>query len=260
MTAPGTHRLMTDEEVREKLGSYIVDNFAVYQHEASNAEGGDRLEVEAGGYKLRSASTAALWRPTFWSASATSFRTATPASPAARRSSSSPHVCDFVTTQATHRGAGLCPDIPLGMIDGNPCRMGIDAVGGIAKLAFIINVVKNFSGEIAGFFYGDYLKAHRAGVELARKSYSVELDELADIVIASSSPADMDYWQGIKGLTSAYFAVKPGGAVILAAPCYEGLVHNHPLYAHWLAQPTKVLVEAIEAALPMTWIPTSSPP
>ncbi len=38
--------------------------------------------------------------------------------------------------------------------------------------------------------------------------------------------------------------------MILAAPCYEGLVHNHPLYAHWLAQPVKVLVEAIEAASP----------
>ena len=60
----------------------------------------------------------------------------------------------------------------------------------------------------------------------------------------------MDYWQGIKGLTSAYFAVKPGGAVILAAPCYEGLVHNHPLYAHWLAQPTEALVEAIKGASP----------
>mgnify|MGYP000847201579 CR=1 FL=1 len=250
MTAPGTHRLMTDEEVREKLGSYIVDNFAVYQHEASNTEElTDLGEVEAGGYKL----PVRINRRALEADLLVGVGNIIPHSDAGFSGGEKivqPGVCDFVTTQATHRGAGLCPDIPLGMIDGNPCRMGIDAVGGIAKLAFIINVVKNFSGEIAGFFCGDYLKAHRAGVELARKSYSVELDELADIVIASSSPADMDYWQGIKGLTSAYFAVKPGGAVILAAPCYEGLVHNHPLYAHWLAQPTKVLVEAIEAASP----------
>ena len=76
------------------------------------------------------------------------------------------------------------------------------------------------------------------------------MDEQADIVVASSYPADIDYWQGIKGLTSAYFAVKQGGAIILAAPCSEGMVHNHPLYAHWLASPFEDVLNAIKSSSP----------
>ncbi len=250
MIAHGTHRLMTDEEIRKKLGDFIVDNFTVYQHEAADANQMEDLgEIEMEGYNL----PVRINRRALEADLLIGIGNIIPHSDAGFSGGAKivqPGICDFVTTQATHRSAGFCPDIPLGMLDGNPCRAGIDAVGRVAKLAFIINVVKNCDGEVAGFFCGDYMKAHRAGVELSRKSYSVELDELADIVIVSSSPADMDYWQGIKGLTSAYFAVKQGGAVILAAPCYEGLAHNHPLYAHWLAQPTHVLVEAIQAASP----------
>ncbi len=250
LIAHGTHRLMTDKEVRKKLGDFIVDTFAVYQHDASKTgELVDLGEIEMEEYSL----PVRINRRALEADLLIGVGNIVPHSDAGFSGGAKivqPGICDFVTTQATHRSAGLCSDIPLGMLDGNPCRAGIDAVGGVANLAFIINVVKNCDGEVAGFFCGDYMKAHRAGVELSRKSWSVEVRELADIVVASSSPADMDYWQGIKGLTSAYFAVKPGGAIILVAPCYEGLVHNHPLYAYWLAQPIGILEEAIRKASP----------
>ena len=213
LTAPGTHRIMTDEEIRAKLGEEIVRRFKIVQGVGNIVPHSDA--GFSGGAKIVQ-----------------------------------PGICDFVTTQATHRAAGFCPDIPLGMAEGNPCRAGIDAVGKAANLAFIINIVKNYNGDIAGIFCGDYLKAHRAGVEMAKKSFCIEMDEQADIVVASSYPADIDYWQGIKGLTSAYFAVKQGGAIILAAPCSEGMVHNHPLYAHWLASPLEDVLNAIKSSSP----------
>lgn len=52
------------------------------------------------------------------------------------------------------------------------------------------------------------------------------MPQLADIVVVSSSPTDLDYWQAEKGVTSAYFAVKEGGIVIFAA---QRLAHNHLL-------------------------------
>ena len=33
---------------------------------------------------------------------------------------------------------------------------------------------------------------------------------------------------------AAYFAVKKGGTIIFAAPCPEGLEHNHPQFRQWL--------------------------
>ena len=250
LTAPGTHRVMTDEEIRVKLGDEIVNRFKVVQHDATNTSLiKDMGVLEIDGYELpvhinKLALDADLL---------VGVGNIVPHSDAGFSGGAKivqPGICDFVTTQATHRAAGFCHDIPLGMADGNPCRAGIDAVGKAAKLAFIINIVKNYNGDIAGIFCGDYLKAHRAGVEMARKSFCVEMNELADIVIASSYPADMDYWQGIKGLTSAYFAVKPGGTIILAAPCIEGMVHNHPLYSHWLASPIGDVLKAIKESSP----------
>lgn len=250
MTAPGTHRLMTDAELRAKLGDYIIDNFAVIQHDARRIEDlADLGEITAGGVTI----PVHINRRALKADMLVGTGSIVPHSDAGYSGGAKivqPGICGFVTTQATHRAAGLCPDVPLGLLEGNPCRMGIDAVGKLVGLAFIINVVKNFSGEVAGFFCGDFMKAHRAGVELSRKAFSVEIDRTADIVVASSHPADADYWQGIKGLTSAYFAVTRGGAIVLASPCPEGLVHNHPLYAYWLATPAQEIEQAIEAASP----------
>lgn len=250
LTAPGTHRVMTDEEIRAKLGDEIVRRFKVVQHDATDADQiQDMGEIEVEGYKL----PVHINKLALEADLLIGVGNIVPHSDAGFSGGAKivqPGICDFVTTQATHRAAGFCPDIPLGMAEGNPCRAGIDAVGKAANLAFIINIVKNYSGGIAGIFCGDYLKAHRAGVEMAKRSFCVEMEEQADIVVASSYPADMDYWQGIKGLTAAYFAVKQGGAIILAAPCVEGMVHNHPLYAHWLASPIDEIIHAIESSSP----------
>ena len=54
----------------------------------------------------------------------------------------------------------------------------------------------------------------------------VPVPSLADIVVVSSHPADIDYWQGIKGLFAAELIVKRGGDVILATPCPEGIAGN----------------------------------
>jgi nickel-dependent lactate racemase len=46
---------------------------------------------------------------------------------------------------------------------------------------------------------------------------------LADVVVVSSFPSDVDYWQGIKGLFAAELVVRRGGDIILATPCPEGI-------------------------------------
>lgn len=229
LTAPGTHRLMTDEEIIQKLGAEMVRRFKVVQHDANASEDMKDLgTVTAGDYKIpvhvnKYALEADLL---------VGIGNIVPHCDAGYSGGAKilqPGVCDFVTTSATHAAAGFCPDIPLGMADGNPCRMGMEEVAKIAGLAFIVNTVKNYEGEISGIFAGDFIKAHREGVKLAKISYSISVPEPADIVIVSSSPSDMDYWQACKGTSCAYFAVKEGGVMIFAAPCTEGLAHNHPV-------------------------------
>ncbi|MDR1379447.1 MAG: nickel-dependent lactate racemase [Synergistaceae bacterium] len=253
LTAPGTHRVMTEWEIKEKLGVETVRRFKIYQHNASVSED----IADLGAVKLRSQIPVRI--PVHVNRRALSadlligLGSIVPHSDAGFSGGAKilqPGVCDFVTTSATHAAAALCPDIPLGMVEGNPCREGIEAVARKIGLSFILNVVQNYEGESAGVFAGDFIKAHRAGVALSRLSFSVDVPRLADIVIVSSSPADMDYWQANKALSCAYFTVKKGGTIIFAAPCHEGLAHNHPRFREWLALPLSEVLKRLRSTSP----------
>jgi len=250
LTAPGTHRVMTDQEILEKLGDEMVRRFVVRQHDATiNADMVDMGMVSAGDYEI----PVHINRYALEADLLVGLGNIVPHCDAGYSGGAKivqPGVCDFVTTSATHQAAGFCQDIPLGMVDDNPCRRAMEEVAKIVNLAFIINVVKNYENEVAGVFAGDFIKAHRAGVALAEKSFKVEIPELADIVVVSSSPADLDYWQAEKGMTGAYFTVKKDGIVIFVAPCYEGLCHNHPRFREWLSLPLAEVLKRLSAASP----------
>ena len=46
-------------------------------------------------------------------------------------------------------------------------------------------------------------------------------------MVADAYPADVDFWQALKGMHVAYSAVKDGGTVILVSPCPEGACSQH---------------------------------
>jgi len=109
----------------------------------------------------------------------------------------------------------------------------------IVGLNMIVNTVLTRSGQIAGVFAGDFVKAHREAVKLAEKIFIQEVPEEADIVIASSYPADIEYYQAIKGVFASYRAVKKCGTIILLTPCPEGIAQTHPVIAKYAALPSQ---------------------
>ncbi len=249
LTAPGTHRVMTEREIEGKIGPDMVRRFRVRQHDATRSEDiVDLGTVMAGDYQI----PVHISRYALEADLLIGLGSIVPHSDAGFSGGAKilqPGVCDFVTTAATHAAAGLCPDIPLGIVD-NPCRQGIEAVGHRVGNFFILNVVQNCDGEIAGVFAGDFVQAHRSGVELSRQSFRVDVPERANIVVVSSSPADLDYWQASKGIISSYFAVREGGTIVFAAPCTEGLAHNHPRFREWLSLPLDETLRRLRAASP----------
>ena len=124
----------------------------------------------------------------------------------------------------------LCSEVPgdkLFAVRDNLVRQTIDEVAIKAGLKFIVNEVPGSHGCIAGAFAGHPVLAHREACEFAVRSCEVLIKEKADIVIADSYEADIDFWQALKGLNAAYCAVKNGGTVILVSPCPEGTSSQH---------------------------------
>lgn len=125
----------------------------------------------------------------------------------------------------------LCHKVPEGKlfaVRDNAVRDLIDEVALKVGLRFIVNEVPGGGGRMHAAVAGDPVAAHREACGAAMEACAVKIDEKADIVIADAYPADIDFWQALKGLNAAYGAVEDGGTVILVTPCPEGTSAQHP--------------------------------
>ncbi|MBC7109034.1 MAG: nickel-dependent lactate racemase [Methanomassiliicoccales archaeon] len=104
----------------------------------------------------------------------------------------------------------------------NPVRTEIEQWVQKIGLDFIVNVVLTTNNEIYKVVAGHFITAHRAGVKYCKEIYSATARNKADVVIVSSAPADLDFWQAGKAIIAAGKVVRDGGVIILATPCYEG--------------------------------------
>jgi nickel-dependent lactate racemase len=233
LTASGTHRLMTDDEVLAKVGDEAYGRVAIAQHDCRDLTAIVDLEPVRAGDSLIPVQ---VNRKVLDAELIIGLGSIFPHSDAGFTGGAKivqPGVCGTTTTAATHIAAALLDEIPLGDAD-NPCRLGMEEVAGKVGLSFIVNTVQDHRGRILEIVSGDFVAAHRRGAAVSRRAHGVQVPELADVVVASSHPGDIDWWQAEKCLVAAYFAVKPGGVIVFAGPCYEGLVHNHPGLRDWL--------------------------
>jgi nickel-dependent lactate racemase len=161
-----------------------------------------------------------------------------------------PGVSSALTTAKTHLIAGPRVYEVLGEVN-NPVRKEMEEIALQSGLRFIVNVVLNAAGQVVAVLAGDVIQAHRAGVEIARPIYTVEVKEKPDIVIASSHPADRDLWQGFKPVNNCGMLVKDGGTLILLIPAPEGIAPDHPQLVEFgttSAEEVMKLVDAGEVA------------
>ena len=118
-----------------------------------------------------------------------------------------------------------------GRVDG-PVRQDMEEAAKISGLDFILNVVLDSKKEIVAAVAGDFIEAHRKGVEVVDSMYKVPV-EPADAVIVSCGgfPKDINLFQANKALDNATQAVKEGGSIILVAECAEGI--GNQVYECW---------------------------
>jgi nickel-dependent lactate racemase len=133
-----------------------------------------------------------------------------------------PGVSGEDTTNLTHALSMMSPMPHLGRLD-NPLRLEIEQIVRSVRLDMAVCCVLNQRSQFVHIVAGDSLAAHRQSVELARPIWVRPVRALADVVVVSSFPSDIDYWQGIKGLFAAELIVKRGGDIVLASPCQEGI-------------------------------------
>lgn len=221
----GMHRPSTYEEKVEKLTADVVRRYRVIDHEAQNlemlvdlgeTEMGIPLWVNRIAYEADILIATGVVEPHQYAGYSGGRKTVAIGAGGEK------------TIQATHSPWILeHPGTRLGRIEGNPFHEAITEAARRAGLRFILNVINNDKGGVVAVKAGEPEAAFQELVTLARAIYEVPVPRQYDVVVAGVGyPKDVNLYQATRAASYIYFApspvVKPGGFIIVPAPCDEG--------------------------------------
>jgi len=223
LIALGTHRAMENWEIRERFGDEILNRIRFVNHDWQNIENLVKIKSSEVPYPVCvnhlyyeadisiGIGNIIPHMYTGWSGGSKIVQ---------------PGVCGEVATGETHLRAGENVYNIIGNLD-NIVRKQMNVIARASELTMIVNTVLNSRDEIVKVVAGDFELAHKEGVKFAERIYCFNIAEQQDIIIASSHPADRDFWQSVKALNNCGMAVKDGGTLILLCPDPEGIAPDH---------------------------------
>lgn len=219
----GTHRLQTREELDMMLGSDIASRFRIVQNDSRNPDSFVEVGRASSGYdaflnrEFMGCDLKVLTgfvEPHFFAGFSGGAKAVMPG------------MASLDTVMRNHGARNIDdPRSTWGVIDGNPLRAEIEGIARMAGRLFIVNVTLNRDKRITGVFSGSLEEAYPRACEFERKQAMVQVEEPFDIVITSNSgfPLDLNLYQSVKGMSAADQVRKEGGAIIMAAECWDGI-------------------------------------
>jgi nickel-dependent lactate racemase len=264
----GTHRPQTDAELRAMLGDELVERYRIVQHDAW-----DEANLVATG-RNRSGRMVLVNR-TYMEASVrilTGFiEPHLFAGFSGGPKAVLPALADIDAILDNHGAAMIAhPRATWAVTEGQPVLNGeqfedpsrgeyphanplwqeILSIAQSTEPTFILNVTLNQDRQITGVFAGDMLEAHRQGVSFVRQTALQAVAAPFDVVISSNSgyPLDLNLYQAVKGMSAAAQVVRPGGDIIVAAECWDGIpAHGEYKRLLWEADSVEALLDRVMA-------------
>jgi len=137
-----------------------------------------------------------------------------------------PGVAGLETVMSNHGTRNIGdPKSAFGITEGNPIWEEMRDLALRAGPGFLLNVSLNESRQITGVFAGDLIAAHQAGCEFVRQTAMQRFDAPFDVVVTTNSgyPLDQNLYQAVKGMSAGARVLRPGGTMIVASECAEGV-------------------------------------
>jgi|DewCreStandDraft_2_1066082.scaffolds.fasta_scaffold00026_81 nickel-dependent lactate racemase len=223
INATGMHRANTEAELRGMLGDAIVENYRIVTHDAHDLASLRYLGQTRRGHPVwvnrhyLDADVRILTgfiEPHFFAGFSGGPKMVVPG------------VAGAPTVMANH-GADMIahPGATWATLDGNPIWEEIAEAAAMTQPAFNLNVALNKEHAITAVFAGELFASHRQGCAFVRQTAMRAVPRRFDIVITTNSgyPLDQNVYQSVKGMAAAARVVKPGGTIICAAECADGV-------------------------------------
>jgi nickel-dependent lactate racemase len=257
LIATGTHRTNTPAEIEQMLGSAIASRYRVVNHDSRDPSSLVSVGTTATGVPvfLNRAFidadvriTTGFVEPHFFAGFSGGPKMVAPG------------LAGLDTVLVLHDATRIAhPNSTWGVTEGNPIHDDVRDIARMVGVHFSVDVTLNREQRITGVFAGDLFAEHRAACESAKQNVMQPVEAPFDVVLTTNSgfPLDQNLYQAVKGMSAAAKVVKPGGTIVCAAECRDGLP-SHGSYGQVLAsQPTpEKLLEMITApgySMPDQW-------
>jgi len=228
LIATGTHRANTAKELDDMLGPAVLARVQVVNHDARDDSSLADLGVVGAGVPLSLNRrwvdadlriTTGFVEPHFFAGFSGGPKMVCPG------------LAGLSTVMVLHDAQRIGdPRSTWGVLDDNPVHTDIRACAAAAPPHLAIDVLLDRDKRITHVFAGELFAMHRLATAQAKQVAMREVDNAFDVVVTTNSgfPLDQNLYQAVKGLTAAERIVKPGGTIVLAAECADGLPDHGP--------------------------------
>ena len=233
MVATGTHRANTDAELRGMLGSEIIERYAVVNHDAfdgsalayaGDTSGGIPIYLNRRWLEADLKITAGFVEPHFFAGFSGGPKMVAPG------------LAGFDTIMRLHNAEMIAhPESRWGVTEGNPIHDAIRQIAELTGVDFALDVTINRDHHITSVYAGEPSAVHRAARRFSRTISMQPVDRPFEVALTTNSgyPLDQNLYQTVKGMSAAAQIVMPGGSIIAAAECADG-IPDHGEYGRLL--------------------------
>jgi nickel-dependent lactate racemase len=221
LCATGTHRPASRDELVELVGPEIVARYRVKNHDATDGEhvrvgevdGApvllDRDYVEAGARIVTG-----FVEPHFFAGFSGGYKAVCPG------------LAALETTLEAHSPRRIAdPRATWALLDGNPVHEFVRAAAGLVPPDFSVDVAIDADRRLTAVFAGALPDAHRRACAFVERTAVQRVPGRFDVVVTTNAgyPLDRNLYQAVKGMSAAERVVVPGGTIVMAAECADGV-------------------------------------
>jgi nickel-dependent lactate racemase len=221
LCATGTHRQATAEEMEELVGPDIVRRYRIYDHRSD-----DGRHVMVG----RVDGVPVLLDPRYVSSSVRIVTGFVEPHFFAGYSGGPKGACPGLAATETileaHSPARIADDAATFTVTrGNPVHDFVRAAAALCPPALSIDVAIDRNRRLTAVFAGPLPDGHDTACRYVEASAVQQVEARFDVVLTTNGghPLDRNLYQAVKGMAAAERIVRPGGVIVLAAPCGDGV-------------------------------------
>jgi nickel-dependent lactate racemase len=221
LCATGTHRQATAAEMAELVGPDIAARYTIVDHDAGSADHVAVGKVDGVPILLQRHYVEADVRiitgfvePHFFAGFSGGPKAVCPGLAATGTILEAHHprrIADAGATFVTRQG--------------NPVHDFVRAAVALAPPHLSLDVAINRHRQVTAVFAGPLGVAHDAACAFVEESAVQRVDAAFDVVVSTNSghPLDRNLYQAVKGMAAAERIVRPGGIIVMAAACVDGV-------------------------------------